>query len=219
MASFRVLLLYLAAFLLFEPSILAQKISFEGGLTLGVNGIDIRGEKERFWGDDYDRSGILGITAGPFVRCNFSPGTYGVIELRYIQKGTTFGFINDYFTQSFETIRLNYIEMPVLFGSECSAILNNGNLDFFFETGFAFSRMFTSRLSYYDLTKRWNTPSTSGFKNYDLSWVAQLKFPYKLRRTEHLLIGLRMERSISSIHDTYKLYNFDYGIELNYLFN
>jgi len=198
----------------------AQKLSFEGGVTFGVYGVDFKGEEERLWGDDFEKSGILGISAGPFVRCYFTADFYGVIELRYSQKGSTFGFINQNFTQSFETIRLDYTEIPFLVGSKNQVIFSSGNkADLYIESGFVFSKLVSSRLKDHEETRRVNTPSVSGFKNYDFSWVIQLKSPYRIKRNEQIQLGLRMEHSIITIHTRYKLYNFDYGLELNYLFN
>ncbi len=219
MAAFKVIISFLLLVILLLPQKLcAQKLSFEGGVIWGIYGVDITGEKERYWGDDYKKSGIIGISAGPFVKCNFSHDLYGVLELRYIQKGTTFGFINDYFTQSFESIRINYIEIPVLFGSRNIILTSSGKTDFNFETGISFARLFSSSLKNLDLTKRWATPSLDGFRNYDVSWVAQVKFPIQWVKANRLLIGFRIERSLISIHTMFKLYNFDYGLELNYLF-
>jgi len=196
----------------------AQRISFEGGILTGIYGVDISGNKEGFWNDEYDKSGILGFSAGPFVKCIFNPETYGVLELRYIRKGTTYGYINKYFTQSFETIKFDCIEVPVLYGVNSVLHSKGGDINFSIETGFAFSKLFSSRLKYDALTRRETPASLSGFKNYDISWVAQVKLPYRTGKKHTILLGIRMERSIVSIHKEVKLFNFDYGFELNYLF-
>ncbi len=54
------------------------------------------------------------------------------------------------------------------------------------------------------------------FKDFDYSWVGVVKL--SLNKKEKALIGLRVTRSFLSIHEVYKLYNFDYGIELSYYF-
>ena len=218
MPSFRIIVGCLMLVLARPAYIYSQKITFEGGVILGIYGVDIKGDKEGFWDYDYKKSGILGISAGPFVKCNFTPGTYGVLELRYIKKGTTFGYINQYFTQSFETIKFDYIEIPVLIGKRIVDNTDFRKIDFSFETGFAFAKLYSSRLGYMELTRRTNSVSLSGFKNFDVSWVVQIKFPYRIVKKERLMVGLRMERSLVTIHNKYKLYNFDYGVELNYVF-
>lgn len=197
--------------------LIAQKITFEGGIALGLHGADITGDKEGLWDYNYKKSGIPGISAGPFVHCILSRHAYAVLELRYMQKGTTFGYINEYFTQSFETIRLNYIEIPILFGSRNTATTETRKIDFAFETGLAFSRMFSSHLNFLELTRRSTTVNLNDFKDFDISWVALVKFPYKIGPRDRLLVGFRVERSLFTIHKDLKLYNFDYGFELNYV--
>ena len=196
----------------------AQKLSFEGGLVLGINGVDFSGEKEEFWKDDYERSGILGISAGPFVKCNLSPQNSMVLEMRYTMKGSELGYINQYFTQSFERIRLNYIELPLLYSTMNMLHAHSGDIPFTFETGIAYSRLFSSDLFIDDLTGRERPVSLYGFRNYDISWISQLNLPYSMGKNYKLLLGIRIERSILSIHENFRLYNFDYGFELKYIF-
>lgn len=196
----------------------AQKLSFEGGLIGGLNGVDFSGEKEEFWKDHYERSGILGLSAGPFVKCNFSPQNSVVLEMRYMMKGSELGYINQYFTQSFERIRLNYIEIPVLYGTNSILHAHSGDIPFAFETGIAYSRLFSSKIYIDELASREYTASLYGFRNYDISWIGQLNIPYKMGKNYKLLLGIRIERSIFSIHENFRLFNFDYGFELKYVF-
>ncbi len=195
----------------------AQKLTFDGGLIAGVYGIDMTGDKEEFWDYNYEKSGIPGFSAGAFARTNFSPDVYGVLELRYAQKGTTYGYINQFFTQSFETIRFDYIEIPVLFGTNSVYHSKSKSFNFSIETGFAFSKLFSSRIKYAEIAGRLNQASLYGFKDYDISWVGQVKFPYFFSNNNKLVFGIRMERSLVSIHRDYKLYNFTYGFEVNYV--
>lgn len=195
----------------------AQKITFDGGLIAGVYGIDITGDKERFWDYDYEKSGIPGVSAGAFARINASPTIYGLLELRYSQKGTTYGYINQFYTQSFETIRFEYIEIPILIGTHSTYHSSNKSFDFALETGLAFSKLFTSKIKYAEIAGRPNHASLLGFKDYDISWIGQVKFPYFFGSNNKLLFGVRVERSLLSIHENFKLYNFTYGFEVNYL--
>ena len=197
--------------------IFAQKITFDGGLIAGVYGIDITGDKESFWDYDYEKSGIPGISAGAFARINLSPEVYGLLELRYVQKGTTYGYINQFYTQSFETICFDYIEIPVLFGTNSIYHSSHKSFDFAIETGFAFSKLFSSKIKYAEIAGRPNHASLLGFKDYDLSWIGQIKFPYFFGNSNKLLFGIRVERSLLSIHENFRLFNFTYGFEVNYL--
>jgi len=203
---------------LFLPAARAQKISFDGGVVTGIHGADMVGDKEEFWGYDYEKSGMPGFSAGPFVRCNFSPETFAMLEFRYITKGSNFGYINQFFTQSFEKIRFTYIEVPVLAGINGSIPRPAGDLDFSFETGLAFSRLFSSGLKYDDLTQRESKASLRGFRDYDISWIGQIQFPYRSAKNYELFFGFHIERSIISIHEKYRLYNFDYGFDLYCMF-
>ncbi|MBK7214347.1 MAG: outer membrane beta-barrel protein [Bacteroidales bacterium] len=196
----------------------AQKLSFEGGLILGINGVDFSGEKEEFWQDDYERSGILGLSAGPFVKCNLTPQNFVVLEMRYMMKGSELGYINQYFTQSFERIRLNYIEIPILYGTTSILHGHSGDIPFAFETGISYSRLFSSNIYIDDRVSREFPTSLYGFRNYDISWIGQLNIPYIEGKNYKLLLGIRIERSILSIHEDFRLYNFDYGFELKYIF-
>lgn len=202
----------------FSHPLTAQKISFEGGILTGLHGADFLGDEEKFWNDDYEKSRILGIAAGPFVRCKFSPESFAVLELKYMGKGSTFGYINQFFTQSFETIRFRCVEIPVLYGSRGTIHGRTGDIHFSFETGLSFSRVFASTLNYDEVTQRTDKVSLYGFRNYDCSWIAQLHIPYREGKNYRILLGVLIERSLFSIHDNYKLYNFDYGFELCYLF-
>lgn len=202
----------------FQNQLSAQKLSFEGGLVLGINGVDFSGEKEEFWKDDFERSGILGLSAGPFVKCNLTPQNSVVLEMRYIMKGSELGYINQYFTQSFERIRLNYIEIPILYGTNNILHAHSGDIPFAFETGFAYARLFSSNIYIDERVRRESPSSLYGFRNYDISWIGQLNLPYKVGKNYKLLFGIRIERSILSIHENFRLYNFDYGFELKYVF-
>jgi hypothetical protein len=219
MRYFNIIALLIFILILAKPGIMvAQKFTFEGGILTGLYRVDVRGDKDEFWNDEYKKSGILGLSVGPFVKCNFTPEFYGVLELRYMKKGTTFGYINKYFTQSFETIHFNYLEIPILWGINGVYSATSGLVNYSFESGFAFSKLFSSHLQYDELTRREVTASLTGFRNNDVSWVAQVKLPYRTGKKHNLLVGLRVERSLLSIHKKLKLYNFDYGFELNYLF-
>lgn len=66
---------------------------------------------------------------------------------------------------------------------------------------------------------RSTTPSISRLKNNDLIWIGSVKLPVIKKWEQHFLTGITVSRSILSIHKDYKLYNVEYGIALNYLFN
>jgi hypothetical protein len=196
---------------------IAQQKGFNGGVFLNFNGIEFKGSEANFWHSSTSEKidGTLGSSVGLFVKREFSRNSYAAIELRYMEKGSIYEFISQYGTQAFETLNLDYIEIPFLFGYKIKPFKRQ----FYCEFGFAYAKLISSNIKNNDLTTRMGTPNANDFKNYDLSWIADLKFPLVKKWERHVLFGLRMSRSILSIHRYYKIYNFDYGLELNYIFN
>ena len=115
--------------------------------------------------------------------------------------------------KAFEVLKLNYVEMPVLFGFTYRPYKKYR----MFETGFAIAKMFSSNLAINELTQRKGTPEVGEFKEFDISWIGSVKFPLNRRRGNNLFFGVRVEHSLSSIHRHYKLYNFGYGLQLDLL--
>jgi hypothetical protein len=212
--NFSLLLLLVCYFV----NVSAQRITFEGGMLAGFHRSDFIGEKEKFWHDDYDRSAIAGISASPFVKMNINPDLYSLLEIRYMRKGCKFGYANKIFTQSFETVILDYIEIPLMIGVNGVFTSTTGPTNYSFETGFAFSRLYSSKLKLDEGMKRANPVSIEQFRNFDISWIARVKLPGRTFKRHMLLWGFRLENSLLSIHPQYKLRNFSFGIELNYLF-
>lgn len=193
----------------------AQEHVFRPGIIINFNGIHIEGDNDLFW-DNTDGSifGGGGVSFGAFVTYDSFKKLIGTLEIRYIRKGSIYDFKNSFGQRDFEELKLHYIEMPLLIGI-------NGkikNAETVLETGFGFSRLINSKILFDDLTERSRTPSTLGFKKYDISWIADLKF--RIGKNKSFLLGGRFEYSIFSIHNYYNLHNMNYGIELNYyLFN
>jgi hypothetical protein len=191
---------------------------FIGGLLLNINGIEFKGRDEAvFWNlksTGKEIGGTLGFSAGLFVKREFTKKIYSTLEFRYIKKGSIYGFISQYGTQSFETLCLNYIELPVLFGYK----IKPHKRIFYIESGFAFAKLISSNIARNELINRIGTPNANDFKHIDISWIGSLKFPL-IRKWKNFLFGLRVSHSIVSVHKYYKIYNFDYGIEFNYIFN
>jgi len=190
----------------------AQNPNFIGGLLLNFNGIEIKGQNVQFWDSSNGTIwGTGGSSVGIFVKREFTEQVYGVIELRYIQKGSIYEFANQYGNRALEVLRLGYIELPLLVGYK----FIKKKKHIYAETGLAYSRLFKSEMKFGELVERIKTPGASNFKNDDLSWVADLKFA--ITRKNNLLLGLRTEYSLFSIHRNYNIHNFDYGVELDYL--
>ena len=210
--------LSLLLFICSLQQISAQQHKFIGGVLLNFNGIEFKGNAVQYWTSSTQTTridGTLGLSAGLFVKREFSKKAYSALELRYIRKGSIYEFISQYGTQAFQTVSLKYVEIPLLFGYKFKPYKRT----FYLESGIAFAKLISSKIEENDLTPRIGTPNTKEFKKTDFSWIASLKFPLIKKWKQNFLFGLRVSRSITSIHEYYKIYNFDYGIELNYIFN
>ena len=192
----------------------SQNREFIVGSMAGFYGIHIVGDiAEMYSQTSGELSGTGGFSVGFNVKRNFSKNVFGAFELRYIRKGSIYEFITSYGTVAYEVINLDYIEIPILIGFK----INLKKKYLLSETGLAYARMISSDMLVSELNKWDVSPKLNSFKQNDFSWVANLKYP--VIKSEKLLIGFRFSYSLMSIHSIYKLYNLDYGLEINYLFN
>ncbi|HAF30160.1 MAG TPA: hypothetical protein DCG75_14055 [Bacteroidales bacterium] len=192
---------------------LAQKYGFDAGLFFCLNGIHIEGDNEVLYNSS---NGIIwgtgGISAGLTVKRNFTENFYWTFDLRYIRKGSIYEFTNIQGVQDFESIKLDYAELPISIGYEIK--LEKRNL--YFELGAAISKLLNSEKLVSDYSYGQDISLFDQFKDYDYSFLGALKF--SLNKKDNVIFGLRVERSFLSIHEKYQLYNFDYGIEFSYYF-
>jgi hypothetical protein len=195
----------------------AQQKVFIGGAFLNVNGIEFQGDEAGFWdaSENDDIEGILGLSAGLFVKRELRDNLSASMELRYIRKGSIYGFVSEYGTHAFETMYLSYAEIPLLAGYK----INTRNRTFFLESGPAFATLISSHLEYNHLLNLHGAEGINDFRKLDLSWIAEMKFPVVQKWSRHFMLGLRVSHSIVPIHRYYKIYNFDYGAEVVYVFN
>jgi len=100
-----------------NPDIKSQNREFIVGGMIGFYGIHIEGDVENLYSSsDGTFWGTGGFSAGLNVKRNFSKDISGAFEIRYIRKGGLYEFISNVGTQAYESIRLDYIEFPLLFG-------------------------------------------------------------------------------------------------------
>lgn len=200
--------------LILNTDLFSQDSKFNAGILFNANGIHIQGQDVTYWsGSEGTIWGTGGLSLGGYVKRNFTDHIYASLELRYIRKGSIYEFLTDYGLHAYEVLKLNYIEMPILFGYK----IRPNNKYRLFETGIAIAKLFSSDLEINELTQRKGTPESGDFKDIDFSWVGSVKFPLNRKKGNNLLFGLRVVHSILSIHKQYKLYNFDYGIQLDFL--
>jgi hypothetical protein len=194
----------------------AQSNKFIGGVFFNANGIHIVGDDRSFWqSSSGSRWGGGGISGGVNVKRYIDKNIYYTIELRYIQKGGIYLYINDYGTESLDLLRLNYIEIPVLLGFT----FKRNKKDYMLETGPGFAQLFSSKLKINEFVNRNVYPEAQKFKKQDLSWIGCFKFPLNQKGKRNILFGLRFSYSLFSIHQNHKLKNMVYGIQLDYIFN
>ncbi len=195
----------------------AQQKGFIGGAFFNVNGIEFQGEEAEFWDEPTTKNigGTLGMSAGLFVKRELPGNLSASMELRYIRKGSIYGFVSQYGTQAFETMYLSYAEVPLLVGYK----FNTRYRTFYLESGPAIATLFSSGFVYNHLVNIRGAEGINDFRKIDVSWIAGLKFPVISKWSKHFLLGLRVSHSIIPIHSYYRIYNFDYGAEVIYVFN
>ncbi len=191
-----------------------QQDKFIGGVLFDLNGIGLTGDSGQFWNspEDKEGEGHGGLSLGVFVKREFTKKMYGLFELRYSTKGSNYRYTNQYGSQSYESLYLNYVELPILLGYK----FKSGKRHYYLESGFEISKLISSRL---ESGYREGTPTTEGFKNYDLLWVGSMKAPIVKKWKKYFLMGIRVCSSIIPINSYYKIYNLEYGIEFSYMFN
>ena len=145
----------------------SQSDKFVAGIFLNGNGIHIVGDDEIFW---QSSNGIIwgggGLSGGVSVKRNLTETIYLNLEIRYIQKGSNYEYQSQSTGQSFEVLRFNYFEIPVLLGYT----FNINKKNYYFETGFGIARMFSSKMKISEFANRQHNPDAQAFRKQDLSW-------------------------------------------------
>lgn len=191
----------------------AHNNPFGASVSVSANGIQFEGNTNQFWENNSGTVwGGAGISAGGRVHTSFHKKIYFGFGLRYTQKGSIYEYTSDFGTPAYEVCRLNYIEAPIIIGTNCKL---NKKI-FKLETGIAYGKMFLSSLNIAKMSNRFSTPKMDHFKTNDLSWITSVKLPLKFIKKQKLWFGLRSSYSLFSIHEYYKLKNFNYGIEFTY---
>jgi len=192
----------------------SQNSGFIMGSFIGFYGIENKGEVKDLYSPTNGKVwGTGGLSAGLNVKHNLSGKIYGALEIRYIRKGSIYEFISYLGSPESESIRLNYVEIPLSVG----LIIKLKKKYLLCETGLAYARLFSSKMVISSLNQWDYSSNLNHFKRNDISYVANVKYP--VIKTGKLLLGIRFSYSLLTIHSQYKLHNLDYGVELYYLFN
>ncbi|MFW5721339.1 MAG: outer membrane beta-barrel protein, partial [Bacteroidota bacterium] len=167
-------------------SIFCQPHHFIGGIFFNANGIHVEGDNKIYWQNSNGKIwGGGGLSAGLSIKHYLHKKYYLNLELRYIQKGSVYEYLNQYATQSFEVLRLNYMELPVSVGYK----LKTNKKNHFIESGFAYAKLFSSKVKMNDFAYRTGITNAESFKDYDISWFSSFKFPLNKKGKENLLFG------------------------------
>lgn len=202
-----------SVFILITSLVFAQNKAFDAGIFLGLNGIHIEGQNEVLYNSSDGKIwGAGGISAGLSVKRNFSKSFYWAFNLQYIRKGSVYEFVNTYGRPDFELIKLDYAELPFFIGYR-KALKKRF---MYLQMGASVAKLLNSKKIISAFNYGRDVSMFDNFKDFDHSVIAAFKI--SSNRKERLMYGFRVERSFLSIHEVYKLYNFDYGIELSYFF-
>ena len=164
---------------------------------------------------------ILNWGVGISIKKRIIRNEYLKTELSFIQKGSHYTFPNYYR----ESIRLNYIEIPILW----SHGFYRNKKSFFLETGLAISILFLSSGQIATYTEQSQIPNAQNFKRFDFPWIVSIKAPLNPRGKNNFYIGLRASYSSLSIHNTFKtesirmqqdngMHHISCGVQLDYIF-
>lgn len=206
--------LFLFAFFIITSLGMSQEREFIVGSLIGFYGIHQMDEINSLYSNTGGTVGGTGdFSVGLNVRRAISEKAFLGFELRYIRKGSIYGFISSYNTQAYESIRLSYIEIPILLGYKIP--IKSKYL--ITETGLAYARLISSKMEINELNPWDFSNNLDNFRNDEISWITNLKYP--IIKSNKLLAGFRFSYSIASVHSQYSIYNMNYGIELYYLFN
>jgi hypothetical protein len=195
-----------------------QQYKFIGGVLFDLHGIGLLGNSGQYWNSSSEKEGAGhgGISCGLFVKRDLNKNLYSLLEIRYSTKGSLYVYSSQYGTPVSESLYLDYIEFPLLFGSK---LTTSNKKSFYLETGLSVAKLISSRIESNDTYSRPGTPNNEDFKSIDFLWIGSIKFPLIQQKSDKLLLGVIVSQSILPIHNEIKIYNFEYGIELNYLFN
>ena len=210
--SFRTLIFY-SIFIILSTNLLAQKTNFDAGMFININAMDISRKDHNGIQAPAGKGFAGGFSIGASVKKKFESGIQTGFEIRYISKGSKYQeYINS--QQVSGILKLNYIELPVLIGYTFS----KEKINLILESGFGFAKLFQSEQSIQYLIER--VPSGSideDFNNWDISWVALLKWSLNYHNANNTFLGFRFEHSILKIHNHYNLYNINLGLQLEYI--
>ena len=170
---------------------------FKGGISLGISGSQIDGDKNA----GYSKAGL---SAGIFVKRNFKENWDGQLELRFMQKGSKITTKNNTYSSE-QKVNLSYLEVPVF----ANYIFNKS---FDFQIGLAFANLIKSsiELDGYELDEQ----ETETLNTFDTSLLLGLN--YKV--FEKLYLNIRLNYSFTPVKSNTP-YWFNNSLSMNLSYN
>jgi len=190
--------------------VFAREDHFNLGFLFNINACNTSGEYHDYWRSN----GIIGVqlnsSTGVFVNRNLSNHSYGNIEFRYIRKGS-----NHMIKENWLGLSLYYIEVPVSYGYK----FGTSTSYFLCEAGFACGWLAKSKVSTSDIRNTLLMDSTllSSIRKADISMQIAVRKPLNPQYKNNLFLTFRFSHSIRSITNEYHLYNYNYGVQLDYI--
>ena len=184
-----------------------QKHPFTGGILLGGNMLEVAGLQEKKWAG-------LGCTAGVCVQRHIARQVPLQLELKYIQKGSLYPWVNGNGTIVWENIRLHYVELPLTI----SYLFGSGHNHIFLEAGTAMAYLFGVTYS-----EAWSkqlpiSPSIEHYREVDWSALTGVGYWINAGALKDFVFLFRLERSVLAVNKLVDQYNFVYGISVYYYF-
>ncbi len=203
--KFKIVLVFLSVYLILSSiNLFSQDKAFKLGFLANCNFYRLKGDKVIIQGEKGRKD--IGFSPGIFVRKFLTKKIYGNVEFRYISKGTMGA------TLYYNGIKLNYIEIPFTAGYQFNFLKNR----MFVEAGVAYAKLLSLKI--FSQNTSMNPEFLREFKKNDLSLLTKIIYPLKIKNSDKFFIAFRFSHSIQSIHNNFKIYNLNYGIELDYLF-
>ena len=191
----------------------AHNNKFDVGIFFNINANTISRKDHNLERSPAGKGFAGGISLGASIGRIFNPNLHGSFELRYISKGSIY---EKYATTQKTThlLKLNYIEIPVLVGY--SFLPDNVNI--ILESGFAVAKMFQSDESINLLVESVGSKNINeDFNDIDISWIGIFKWSMNPNAANNVFLGFRFEHSILSIHESWNLYNVNWGVQFEYV--
>lgn len=165
--------------------------TFYGGFAVGINASQVDGDLR----SGYHR---VGLNAGPLVYARFSDRTGASMELLFAQKGSVSRNVTETVlgtaVESYD-IRLNYVEVPVLFHYFSPGRLHYG-------AGLSYAYLIGSKEEAYDYNGKLNLhPEVTYFRRRDLSWMAELAYEFY----KGSFLSIRYNYSLLSIREAARI--------------